>query len=287
MTRVRSKPGMRDDAVQRVLMRILRPLVRLALASGLGFPAFAQVLRRLYIDVAEKEFSLSGKQQTDSRISLITGIHRKEVSKLRVGAIPLAELPPPVSRTSRIIARWLADSRYCDENGFPKALMRTVREGEASFESLVEDVTRDLRPRAVLDEWLDRGVAMLDEEGRVRLSSSAIVPQSDEDVKEHFFTRNIHDHVAAAVHNMTVGDPPFFERAVHYNNISPALARKLEEISKAEAMNLLIRLNRVANEAVRSDEGGNARWITGAFIFLEDDFEASQVAHERNEEGHV
>jgi len=286
MMRPRSKPDMQEEAVQRVLMRILRPLVRLSLACGLGFPAFAQVLRRLYVDVAEREFALAGKQQTDSRISLLTGIHRKDISKLRGGAMPLAKLPPPVSRTSRIIARWLADTKYCNENGLPKPLLRTAKDGEASFENLVEDVTRDLRPRAVLDEWLDRGIATLDEEGRVQLSPAAIVPESDVDVKEHFFARNIHDHAAAAVHNMISGDPPFFERAVHYNNISPALARQLEEISKAEAMDLLIRLNRMANEAIRTDTGGNARWITGAFIFREDDLEPDHAATESNEIGH-
>jgi hypothetical protein len=264
------KTKMREDAVQRTLARILRPFVRLSLATGLAFPAFAAVLRRVYIDVAEKEFALPGKQQTDSRISLLTGIHRKDVSKLRVGELPLPDLPPPVSRTSRIIARWLADVRYCREDGLPKALPRTGENGEASFESLVEDVTRDLRPRAVLDEWLDRGIATLDDEDRVHLSSAAIVPETDDGVKEHFFTRNIHDHAAAAVHNLVSADLPFFERAVHYNNISPALARKLDEISKAEAMDLLVRLNRIANDEVRADKGGEARWITGVFIFRED-----------------
>lgn len=276
---------MPGDAVQRALARILRPFVRLSLASGLAFPAFAAVLRRVYIDVAEKEFGLPGKQQTDSRISLLTGIHRKDVSKLRLGDLPLAELPPPVSRTSRIIARWLADARYCSDDGLPKALPRISQDGEASFESLVEDVTRDLRPRAVLDEWLDRGIATLDDKDCVHLSSAAIVPASDDVVKQHFFTRNMHDHAAAAAHNMISDGPPFFERAVHYNNISPALARKLDEISKAEAMDLLVRLNRIANEEVRADEGGSARWIAGAFIFREETAEPTPSADENNEQG--
>jgi len=33
--------------------------------------------------VAERDFALSFKQPTDSRISLLTGIHRKEVARLR------------------------------------------------------------------------------------------------------------------------------------------------------------------------------------------------------------
>ncbi|MGY5802061.1 DUF6502 family protein [Rhizobium hainanense] len=269
MKQQRPRPVISDAALQRMLGKVLKPFVRLSLASGLTFPAFATILKRLYVDVAEKEYGLPGKKQTDSRISLITGIHRKDVSKLRVGDMPLPAPPPPVSRTSRIIARWLADARYLDEEGTPRALPRIAENGAASFETLVEDVTRDLRPRAVLDEWLNRGIATLDIHDRVHLGAAAIVPDPGDSAKEHFFARNIHDHASAAVLNMLSADPAFFERAVHYDNISLELAKKLNDISRVESMDLLVRLNRLANEEVKADKGGQARWITGVYIFTE------------------
>lgn len=267
MNRNRPPAPFSEDALQRTLRRVLRPLVRLALASGLTFPALSALLRRLFIDVAEKEFAIPGKPQTDSRISLITGIHRKDVSRLRSGEMPMPALPAPVSRTSRIVARWLADPRYCDRNGVPLPLPRIAPAGEASFESLVGDVTRDLHPRAVLDEWCERGIASLDAEDRVHLGAAAIVPGAGDEVRRHYFTRNLHDHMVVSVENMLASTPPFFERAVHYNNLSPELAARLEAASREEAMQMLLRLNRLANEAVGRDAGGGARWSAGVYIF--------------------
>ncbi|WP_204350412.1 DUF6502 family protein, partial [Klebsiella pneumoniae] len=71
--------------------------------------ALTNLLRELYVNVAEYDFALPGKEQTDSRVSLLTGIHRKEVRRLRGAGAPVSAVPATVSRTSRIIARWIAD----------------------------------------------------------------------------------------------------------------------------------------------------------------------------------
>src|SRR6478672_1958357 len=89
------------------LARLLRPLVRLLIRSGMTFPALAELLRELYVNVAEHDFALPGKEQTDSRVSLVTGIHRKEVRRLRGAGAPVTVVPAGLSRTSRILARWL------------------------------------------------------------------------------------------------------------------------------------------------------------------------------------
>lgn len=39
--------------VQNALNRVLRPLVRLAIKCGVTFPAFVDLLRQLYVNVAE------------------------------------------------------------------------------------------------------------------------------------------------------------------------------------------------------------------------------------------
>jgi hypothetical protein len=262
----RPKAPFSEEALQRTLLRVLRPIVRLCLASGLNFVAFSALMRRLFVEVAETDFALPDKKQTDSRISLLTGIHRKDISRLRVSELTVESLPAPASRTSRIIARWLADPRACDEAGIAKALPRVSSDGDFSFESLVAEVTRDLHPRAVLDEWVDRGLAMVDDQDRVHLSAASLISSGDAETRRHYFTRNLHDHAAAAVENILAEAPPFFERAVHYNNISDALAARLEEASREEAMAMLLRLNRLANGAIENDSGGNRRWIAGVYV---------------------
>lgn len=270
MSKPRAKLPFSEETLQAMLVRVLRPLVKLALASGFNFTAFSAILRRLYIEVAEKEFTLPNKQQTDSRISLLTGVHRKDVNRLRGQEISESLLTVGVSQTSRILARWLADPLYCDAEDRPSALPRTTSDGSPSFESLVSDITKDVHPRSILDDWLDRGIVVLDEDGRVRLDLSSIVPNAGDDARRHYFTRNLRDHVQAAVANLMNDPPPYFERAVHYDGISPALAARLDALAREESMALLLKLNKVAHQAIKDDPGGNSRWIAGLYVMTEE-----------------
>ncbi|KAA0124471.1 hypothetical protein CIW48_06790 [Methylobacterium sp. P1-11] len=253
------------------LARLLRPLVRLLVARGITFPALTDLLRELYVNVAEYDFALTGKEQTDSRVSLLTGIHRKEVRRLRGAGAPVSAVPAVVSRTSRIIARWIADPAFTDPQGQPLKLPRTAEGSAPSFESLVAGVTRDLRPRAVLDEWLDRGLAFTDPHDRIVLAEAAYVPRGDgaEGPQLYYFGRNLHDHIAAAVANIVGDAPRFLERAVHYDGLSKDLATKLEARAREIAMEALQQANREAHAACQTDPGGTHRWNFGLYIYTE------------------
>ncbi len=252
------------------LVRLLRPLVRLLVRRGITFPALCDVLREIYVNVAEHDFALPGKEQTDSRVSLLTGIHRKEVRRLRGAGAPVNPVPASLSRTSRILARWLADRDTTDARGLPLPLPRVAPAGQPSFETLVASVTRDVRPRAVLDEWVDRRLAVVDDDDVVTLLDRAFVPQGGDEQQLYYFGRNLHDHVAAAVANVSAPAPRFLERAVHYDGLSEAVAADLEQRSRELAMEALTAANRQAHEACEADGGGRWRWNFGIYIYAED-----------------
>jgi len=252
------------------LARLLRPLVRLCIRSGMTFPALAQLLRELFVNVAEHDFALEGKEQTDSRVSLLTGIHRKEVARLRGAGAPVHEAPATLSRTSAIIARWLAAPEFTDAKGEPLPLPRTAEDDAPSFEQLVESITKDVRPRAVLDEWLDRKLVAINDDDEIVLIDTGFVPRGDDDRKWHYLGRNLHDHVAAAAENVSGPAPRFLERSVHYDGLSPKLAKRLEARSRELAMEALKVANREANRALAKDKGGNSRWNFGVYVFHED-----------------
>lgn len=256
-------------ALHAPVARLLRPLVRLFVARGITFPALTNLLRELYVNVAEYDFALPGKEQTDSRVSLLTGIHRKEVRRLRGAGAPVSAVPAVVSRTSRIIARWLADPKFTDGQGRPLPLPRSGPGEAPSFEALVSGITRDLRPRAVLDEWLDRGLASLDESDRVVLAEAAYVPRGGGEPQLYYFGRNLHDHIAASVANIVGETPRFLERAVHYDGLSEDLARRLETRAREIAMEALNQANREAHAACQTDPGGDHRWNFGLYIYAE------------------
>jgi hypothetical protein len=270
MTEAPSPPDI--ARLQTPVARILRPLVRLFIRCGMTFPALCDLLRELYVNVAEYDFALVGKEQTDSRVSLLTGIHRKEVHRLRGAGAPVRLVPASVSRSSMIVARWIASLDFTDENGAPLPLRRAGDPGEGpTYEQLVESVTRDVRPRAVLDEWLDRGMVTIDEKGRVRLEEAAFAPRAGDDRQLYYFGRNLHDHVAAAVENVFAAQPPFFERAVHYEGVSHTMAEKMLALSRQVAFEALHSVNREAQGELQKDSGGTWRWNFGVYLYSEDE----------------
>src|SRR5258706_10102062 len=77
-----------SPSIVAALRHLLRPLVRLLVARGVTYPMLAELLKETYIDVADRDFRLDAKPATDSRLSLLSGGHRKDVRRLR-GHVPV------------------------------------------------------------------------------------------------------------------------------------------------------------------------------------------------------
>jgi hypothetical protein len=253
--------------------RLFQPLARLLIARSVPFPLATSLLRNAYVDVATREFPVEGKRQSDSRVTLLTGVHRKDVKRLRGQRHAAAAPPRAASLGSQLIGRWTALPEYRDAQGAPLPLPRLAGSGaQHSFESLVRSVNTDIRPRVVLDEWLRQGIAHLDGQDRVCLNVDAFIPPDGSDEMAYFFGRNLHDHLAAAVHNMLGEAPPFAERSVNYNRLTPAAVAELSELARRRGMEVLQELNARALALQQRDAGqpGAAqRFNFGLYLFSE------------------
>lgn len=254
--------------------RILRPLARLLMSHGVSYPAFSELAKGAFVTAAAKDFPSDGGAITDSRISLLSGVHRREVKRLRTESAQ--SMPPPaVSLGAQIVARWCGDGRYLDAQRQPKPLPRLASKGgDISFERLVEGVNKDIRPRAVLDEWLRLGVATLDEEDRVRLVEAAFVPARGMEEKTFYLGKNLHDHLAAATHNLLDERPPFLERSVHYDGLSVESVEALRILSRELAVQAMQEINRRALEMQQQDADradATRRMTFGVYYYSRDD----------------
>jgi hypothetical protein len=256
--------------------RLMRPLVRLMMRSGLTFPILADTLRALFVEVAVNDILTDPKARTDSRISLLTGVHRKEIKRLRELPADIAGgVPDVVTLASQIVARWVGTEAFTDADGRPRVLSRTnpgVAGAGLSFDALVASVTTDIRPRAVLEDLLGHGVVTMDSDDRVQLNIDAFIPRPGGEEQLFYFARNLHDHVAAAVANISAaGVPRFLDRSVHYDRLTPAQAKELEDYARAAAMRVLLEVNRRALELIESspDTGPAAqrRINFGVYVF--------------------
>lgn len=236
--------------------RILRPLVKLLLANGVTYPTLANLLKSLYVDVASRDFPIEDRRQTQSRISLLTGVHRKDVKRLTAEVGTPAPLSTVVSMGLQLVAKWVSDPEYQDERGRPRPLPRLASSGGAlSFEGLVRAVSKDIRSRAVLDEWLRLGIVTLDAEDRVLLKAEAFVPAQGFEEKIQFLAENVHNHLAAAAHNVAGYLPPLLERAVFYEGLSDDSVAELNALTRERGVALLLEVNRRARELAEQDLG--------------------------------
>lgn len=259
------------------LRSILRPLTRLLLTQRFTYPGLASLLKELYVEAALYELERTGGKQTDSQVSIMTGVHRKDVRRLR-DAVPAEDhVPMLASRGGQLALRWVTTPGYQDEEGRPLPLPRVASDVETPcFDALASSLSKDIRPRALLDELLELGVARLDDTGRVCLRVEGFVPEAGFEEKAFYFGRSVRDHIAAAAHNLTGQTPPMFERCVYYTRLTPSSVRELEELWNAMAMDALRTVNRRGAALQKRDAGDVAafqRVTLGGYFFAtaEDD----------------
>lgn len=262
-------PFTKSSLFEHALRAILRPLIRALIAQGVTAPALYRIIKRSYVEVAAAELK---DQATDSRISIATGVHRRDVKTIRAKAQPdQSAVRRKVSTLATVIGRWMSDPNLQTADGSPKALPRSS-DTSFDFEQLVQEVSRDIRPRAVLEE-LKRQALVTEEDDQIHLNPEALVGPADLDQKLHFFAHNIGDHMSAAVENLLSDTPPFLERAVFFNRLTEASVDTLEKEARALAGSALREINALASARQRIEKDGpeaTHRFRFGVY-FLKDD----------------
>lgn len=250
---------------------VLRPLVRFMLHRQFTYPQLASLLKSIFVEVAEEEFREGNKRQSDSRIHLLTGLHRKDVKRLRKSTTEASPPPATISTGPQLIAQWLGDPEYVTPEGKPLPIpFKESDSGKPSFESLVKRVVKqDIRARVILDEWLRLGVAAFD--GKyVSLNSGAFTPEQGFEEKAFFFAKNIRDHIAASSSNLLGEHPLHFDRSVYYDQLSEQSIKELNHLADELGMQALTAMNNAAmlrQQADQDMQSAQHRMNFGVFSF--------------------
>ena len=261
-----------ESATKFALARLLRPLVKLLIKQGVSYASFAEATRRLFIDVAEQDFKIPGKKQSLSRISVLTGINRKDVAKiLKADQGQDDQQFMPANRPSRIIQEWLRDKRFTNESGAPKPLH--FEGGDNSFSELVRLYGGDVTPRSMLDELNRVGVISRNPQQHLMLCSSAYVPQQDLAEKINILGRASGDLFSTLDHNLEHQQfRSRLQRSVAYSNIPVKNLNQIRMQSKEECEQFLLHINQWlsqhdahVNPDMKSDE--TARAGIGIYYF--------------------
>jgi len=260
-------------ALSEAAQAVLRPLVRILLRNGVAYGAFAELTRRVYAEVAEREFALAGRKQTVSRISTLTGLTRKEVTRIQSEEGPSQADNERYNRPARVISGWVREKRYHDRRGRPAELQM---EGDArSFSALVREFSGDIPPRAMADELARVGAIEIMPEGKVRLLTRAYIPRGDQVEKLGILGADVADLIRTIDHNLTCAPgEAYFQRRVSYDNIPREMLPTLTKQLSRKAQSCLESIDRVLAAADRDRSPavkgtGRARTGVGIYYFEE------------------
>jgi hypothetical protein len=253
---------------------ILRPLVRILLRGGIPFAVFMDYVKRIYVDVAATEMQVEGRRPSIARTAVITGLTRKEVSRLwnasdDEGAPDVARY----NRAARVLTGWVRDKRFADASGAPAAL--PFSGPTPNLSELVALHSGDMPPRAVLDELIRVGAVEALENNHYRLLARAYIPSLGEEEKIQILGVDVTELLTTIDHNLTC--PPqdtFYQRKVSYDNLTADALPAIREEAAIAAQAILERLDtqmaahdRDANPDVRGS--GRAKVSLGIYYFEE------------------
>lgn len=246
---------------------LMMPIVLWLLRNGVSYPDFADLLKAVFLDAARAEIERGGAKPTQSALSLLSGVHRKDVRAFEQEP-HLMRSPPRPPLSAQVFTRWVTDPRFRGADGKPLALPRTG--ARKSFESLCRSLSNDVHPRSVLDELLRLGHVALNGE-KVTVMTTSFVPSKRLDEMTSLFASNASDHLAAAVSNLTLSAPKFLEQSIYADGLTPESIEHLHDVARkawAQAFDTMVTQ---ARQRVDLDDksDGNLRMRYGTYFYSE------------------
>jgi hypothetical protein len=219
---------------------LLIPLVRVLLRSGVTWAEFAELSKEAFVDVARSDYGIQGRPTNNSRVAILTGLSRHEVTRVRdvlTGEVPASE--PPATRVAQVLTGWHLDAEFRDESGQPKVLPASGPIG--SVEALLTRYVGDLPHGAFLKQLQHLG--LVEKVGRRDyrvLARSYTRGAADPDILRHLGVA-LHDHATTLAHNVDAerSEPARFEGMATTTRLAPRYARTFAEFAARRAQAFL------------------------------------------------
>lgn len=257
----------RNSALLESLRLMLKPLAKLLIRHGLVFRDMSDVCKLAFYEAGRELLAEQGKKVTDSQLSILTGVHRRDIAALRKDE-KKTEIKQHSSGAA-IIAEWLTNPLFLDGEGNPRPLPYTG--DNASFTQLVECVSKDIRAKSYLEELQRLTLVEVSSGNIVALTQPAFLPNTDWEERLRFFVRNIGDHMAASTANMCSDTPPYFDRSVFHSELTPEQVGVIRDMVNSQGMGLLKRIYRQAETLPKTAASDNRKRVTvGIYMYDEE-----------------
>lgn len=201
--------------------RMLGPVVRILLRNGVGWREFAELGKQVYVDIARRDYGVQGRPTNVARVSMMTGLSRREATRIRdilEGRAMAA--PPATNRISAVLSAWHLDPEFLDADQLPATLAESGKTG--SLEALLSRYAGDLPHGAFVKELLQLGLIARESGGYRVLKRDYVRQASDPDLLNQAALA-LRDHGATLAFNVDHDRkaPPRFERMATTRHLVP------------------------------------------------------------------
>ncbi len=207
------------------VISIMPQLINWLISAGVGYNEFNTALKSLFYNEAIKELDSIGQKKTDSSISLLSGLNRRDVRNFcnlygEYNLVNQSDTRLPISVPARVIGLWINQ----------KSPSKIPFYGDSpSFENLVKQVSSEKHPKSILLELIRLGIVAQEDE-YVILKNSSYSPNFNIDETSQLFTHNISDHLSAGINNIKY-NKNFLEQAVFADELSQESIIKLNKLT--------------------------------------------------------
>lgn len=142
-----------NSDIHSILFKLLRPVARLFLHFGISYREFCELSKAAFVGVASEDYGVHGRPTNASRIAAMTGLTRKEISRIRSkiesGEGAQTDRQSPINE---VLSAWCSADEFVDARGRPRPL--PLKGERASFESLIAQYAGDIPEGAMRKELL-------------------------------------------------------------------------------------------------------------------------------------
>ena len=199
-----------------LIRALIRPLVSWCVRHGVRSALVEELIREAFVRAAESEIRNAQGAFSVSKVSVMTGLHRSEVSRLLSGE---SSDKGPHDILNRVIGLWSTAKSYRNADGTAKQL---THEGLGSeFAALVAKVSKEVTHYPIHFE-LERIGAIEYDGNLVRLVAQEYTPQEDVTYGLELLSADCADLTSAIEANLVRKHP---EQSLHlrtaFDNIDP------------------------------------------------------------------
>lgn len=234
----------KSEIAIKYVLKIMGPLVLWLIKSGVGYKDFSSKLKRIFYDQAQSEVARLEIKSTDSSLSLLAGLNRRDVIFFR--DTPVSEDISKMSSTSsKVITLWI-QKRWDKKINF--------NGNNNSFECLAREVSQDTHPRTI---FLDlQRLGLVTEIGdTVILLADSFTPSNDFAECQNLLSTSVTDHLNSGISNIFEKKNSFLEQHLYADELSPESIEELKALSNQLWRELSHKLLDKAIECSEKDKG--------------------------------